>query len=198
MEIDTLTLGLYQTNCYIVTAVPGQCVVIDPGYEPETIDSFLLRRGLRPEAILLTHGHFDHVGGVMALVKKYGCPVYLSPEDLKLPPYLTLPVGATQDVAEGMTLFLAGTAFQVLAVPGHTDGSVCYRAENALFCGDTLFRGACGRTDLPGGNAAKMLASMKRLRELDFDGAFYPGHGPAGTLEQERRENPYLTGELFV
>ncbi len=195
MELYTLPLGSYMTNCYIVSGKPGACVVIDPGFEPERVIAFLENKGLIPEGILLTHGHFDHVGGVMPIRERYGCPVYLAPEDLKLPVYLTLPIGATTDVEEGDILDLAGISFRVLHTPGHTEGSVCYLTENALFAGDTLFEGSCGRTDLPGGSVPKMLDSLKRLRELEFTGGVFPGHGDSTTLAQERKTNPYLMDE---
>ncbi len=192
MEIYTLPLGSYMTNCYLVSGKPGACVVIDPGFEPELVLAALKKRELTPEAILLTHGHFDHVGAVLPIREKYGCPVYLAPEDLNLPAYLTLPVGATTDVEEGDVLELAGISFRVLHTPGHTEGSVCYLTENALFCGDTLFEGSCGRTDLPGGSIPKMLDSLRRLRELDFAGGVFTGHGGSTTLAKERQSNPYL------
>lgn len=198
MDIYTLPLGELETNCYLVSGRPGACVIIDPGYQGEVVLAALERKGLTPEAVLLTHGHFDHVGAVLKIRERFPCPVYLSPLDLKLPPFLTLPVGATEDMEEGDVLDLAGVRFQVLSTPGHTEGSVCFLTDGALFAGDTLFEGSCGRVDLPGGSIPKMLVSLKRLRELPFDGAVYPGHGEKTTLEAERRYNPYLRGEEEV
>ena len=194
-EIHHLVLGSYRTNCYIIHAAGGsRCLVIDPGYEPDTVFAMAHSLGLTIEAILLTHGHFDHVGGVKALAEKVGCPVYLHPEDLKLPFPLTLPVGHTQDVQDGDTLSLAGLSVLVLHTPGHTHGSVCYLADDAMFSGDTLFAHSCGRTDLPGSSHREMVSSLARLAALEEDYAVYPGHGSLTRLSIEKETNPYLEG----
>lgn len=198
IHIDTLPLGELQTNCYIVSGEKGKCVIIDPGAEAEVILEFLARKDLKAEAILLTHGHYDHVGAVLPLRQRLLCPVYMAPEDLNLPDYLTLPKGPTEDISEGDVLELAGVRFQVLHTPGHTQGCVCYLTDEALFCGDTLFAGSIGRTDLPGGNVPQMIRSLKRLRELSFDGPIYCGHEGHSTLAWEKRHNPYLMGEFQV
>ena len=135
MEIRTFPVGSYQTNCYIVWGDDtDSCVVIDPGYEPEYLLEQVRCLGKKLQAILLTHGHFDHVGGVKALAQQTGCRVYICKEDLALKPALT--AGAilyTDTYSEGDVLELAGLRFQVLHTPGHTPGSVC------LVCGDTIF-----------------------------------------------------------
>ena len=194
IQIDTLTVGSYETNCYIVRAAGSStCVVIDPGYEPRAVWGQIQALGLEIQAILLTHGHFDHVGGVKALQKEARCPVYLHPADLTLPESLTAgPLEPTNLLEDGQTLELAGLSLRVLSTPGHTPGSVCYVAEEALFSGDTLFCRSCGRTDLPGGSWPEMEGSLKRLGALDYHGPVYPGHGPATHMDRERAYNPYL------
>lgn len=198
MNIVTLTLGDYQVNCYIVWAEGSKtCAVIDPGYEPETILAKVRSLGLTVEAILLTHGHFDHVGGVKDLAAETGCRVYLCAQDLSMPPMMTAgSLYYTDTYAEGDTLTLAGLTFRVIQTPGHTPGSVCLFCGGAMFCGDTLFAGSCGRTDLPGGSAAQLRKSLLRLSRLEQDYAVYPGHGSASRLRAEKQYNPYLRGTL--
>ena len=192
MNIQTLILGPLQVNCYIVYA-NRKCLIIDPGFEPERILAACEKLGLTIEAILLTHGHFDHVGGVKKIAEKTGCRVFLHPEEQKLPPYITSgKLFYTDTYGEGAVISLADLRFTVLHTPGHTPGSVCLRFEDALFTGDTLFAGSCGRTDLPGGSFATIKASLRRLAQIPENLAVYPGHGESTTLEQERQNNPYL------
>ena len=171
LTLHTLPLGAYQTNCYILHQEDSSsCVVIDPGYTPEVILDFLAGKGLKLEAILLTHGHFDHVGAVRDLAAETGCKVYLNPDDLSMPPRMTAgPLYYTDTYSDGDTLSPAGIPFQVLSTPGHTPGSVCLIAENYLFSGDTLFAGSRGRTDLPGGSTRAILESLRRLAALPQD-----------------------------
>ena len=194
LQIHTLPLGDYQTNCYILHQEGNRdCVVIDPGYEPEIILSYLSEKGLTLQAILLTHGHFDHVGAVRELAAQTDCRVYLNPKDLSMPPMLTAgPLYYTNTYGEGDRLDIAGISFRVLETPGHTPGSVCLMAEQNLFSGDTLFSGSCGRTDLPGGDYRAMKESLKRLAALREDYNVYPGHGSNTTLAWEQKTNPYL------
>ena len=194
LQIHTLPLGDYQTNCYILHQEGNRdCVVIDPGYEPEIILSYLSEKRLTLQAILLTHGHFDHVGAVRELAAQTDCRVYLNPKDLSMPPMLTAgPLYYTNTYGEGDLLDIAGISFRVLETPGHTPGSVCLMAEQNLFSGDTLFSGSCGRTDLPGGDYRAMKESLKRLAALREDYNVYPGHGSNTTLAWEQKTNPYL------
>lgn len=194
LQIHTLPLGDYQTNCYILHQEGNRdCVVIDPGYEPEIILSYLREKDLTLQAILLTHGHFDHVGAVRELAAQTDCRVYINPKDLSMPPMLTAgPLYYTNTYGEGDQLDIAGISFRVLETPGHTPGSVCLITENNIFSGDTLFRGSCGRTDLPGGDYRAMTESLKRLAALREDYNVYPGHGSNTTLAWEQKTNPYL------
>ena len=194
LQIHTLPLGDYQTNCYILHQEGNRdCVVIDPGYEPEIILSYLREKDLTLQAILLTHGHFDHVGAVRELAAQTDCRVYINPKDLSMPPMLTAgPLYYTNTYGEGDRLEIAGISFRVLETPGHTPGSVCLITENNIFSGDTLFRGSCGRTDLPGGDYRAMKESLKRLSALREDYNVYPGHGSNTTLAWEQKTNPYL------
>ena len=194
MKLKAMALGAYQTNCYILWDEKSQhCVVIDPGYEPERVLDEVTRLGKTVEAVLLTHGHFDHVGGVRTLAAETDCRVYLCAQDLSMPPQMTAgPLYYTDLYQEGDVLELAGLKIRVIQTPGHTEGSVCLLVEDAMFSGDTLFAGSCGRTDLPGGSWATILKSLKRLAAMDKDYAVYPGHGPATTLAEEKQWNPYM------
>ena len=197
-KIHTMAVGQLQTNCYLVWDDRGDsCAVIDPGDEPERILAQIEKLGLRLGGILLTHGHFDHVGGVRVLKDATGCPVYLCAEELCLPPQLTAgELVYTHTYGEGDELCLAGLRFRVLQTPGHTPGSVCLVTENAMFSGDTLFACSCGRTDFPGGSWAQMRASLTRLAQLEENYTVYPGHGGSTTLAWEAKNNPYMKGTV--
>ena len=194
LNIHTFPLGAYQTNCYMVWEdTSSTCVVIDPGYEAETVLAEAKRLGKSIEAILLTHGHFDHVGAVKDIAAETDCKVYLCEEDLSMPPQLTAGTLYYTDLyGEGDILSLAGLSFKVLHTPGHTPGSVCLQCEDTIFSGDTLFWGSCGRTDLPGGSWATIQKSLKRLAAISGDFKVYPGHGDDTRLDFERKMNPYM------
>ena len=194
LNMKMLPLGAYQTNTYLVwDEASSSCVVIDPGYQAETILREVKALGKEISAIFLTHGHFDHVGAVRDLVAVVGCPVYLNEADLTMPAQLTAgPLYYTNTYAEGDFVDAAGLSFKVLHTPGHTPGSVCLMCENVIFSGDTLFWGSCGRTDLPGGSWTTIRASLLRLADLKGDFRVYPGHGDETTLDFERKMNPYM------
>ena len=194
LKVYAMALGAYQTNCYIIHDEHSKtCCVIDPGYDADLVLSKLDSLGLTLEAILLTHGHFDHVGAVKELAAETGCAVYLHPEDLTMPPMMTAgPLYYTNTYAEGTRLSLAGLDIAVLHTPGHTPGSVCLLVENTIFSGDTLFQGSCGRTALPGGDWATITKSLHRLAALEGNFWGYPGHGGSTTLRDEKKYNPYM------
>ena len=194
LQVHALTLGAYQVNCYIIHDEKStSCCVIDPGYEADTILDKLSELGLTLEAILLTQGHFDHVGAVRDIAADTGCQVYLCADDLCLPTNLTAgKLYYTQTYAEGTRLHLAGLDITVLQTPGHTPGSVCLLIGDSLFSGDTLFAGSCGRTDLPGGSWTDMQNSLKRMSQIEANLWVLPGHGESTMLASEKKYNPYL------
>ncbi|WP_409342653.1 MBL fold metallo-hydrolase [Paenibacillus sp. MBLB4367] len=206
ITIQSFALGPVQTNAYLLTnEETRKAIIIDPGMNPAS----LIRKldGLEIEAILLTHAHFDHIGGVDEIRKLKGCPVYL--HDLEAD-WLTDPkrngslrwpelgVKISSDPAEyalddRMTLNLIGTTFKVMHTPGHSPGSVSFLMDNHLFGGDVLFRLSVGRTDLPGGNADDLHDSItEKLFALDDGVIVYPGHGPRTTIGYERDNNPHI------
>ena len=198
MELKTFPIGSLQTNCYMAWAEGSEkCILIDPGYEPELLLEQVRLQRKTLEAILLTHGHFDHVGGVKQIAAETGCKVYICAEELKQPLRYSDGLHYTDTVAEGDVLALAGLTLQVLHTPGHTPGCVCYLCGDTLFSGDTLFAGTCGRTDLPGGDFKAIQASLQRLAALEGDLRVLPGHGMASALDIERRYNPYMQERIW-
>ena len=198
MNIFTLQVGPIGTNCYILCDGEEKlCAVIDPGGDAGRVAAAVAETGCAPCAILLTHGHYDHTGAVGELQAKWPeIPVYLSRRDVYADAYtrqLFPPLsGDVRDYDEGDTVAVGGLTVSVLATPGHSEGSVTLRCGDALFCGDTLFAGSCGRTDFPGGSMEKMMASLRRLGQLEGDLQVLPGHMEPSTLDRERRYNPYL------
>ena len=185
------------TNTFLLISDAGHAVVIDPAAEVHSYDEILKQHNATLTTILCTHGHYDHTGAVGELQAKWPeAPVYLNHRDVyddaytqQLFPALS---GDVRDYDEGDTVAVGGLTVSVLATPGHSEGSVTLRCGDALFCGDTLFAGSCGRTDFPGGSMEKMMASLRRLGQLEGDLQVLPGHMEASTLDRERRGNPYL------
>lgn len=201
MLIKTLPVGQLETNCYVVTDENTlDCAVIDPGDESGTILDYLEDNKLHCRAVLLTHAHFDHVGAVNALLEATGAQLYMCEKELELAKggasgRFTVP----EDVRyykDGDTVEVGGLRFEVMETPGHTPGGVTLRCGEALFTGDTLFRGSCGRTDFAGGDMRQELRSLKRIAQLEGDYEVYPGHAESSMLSIEREHNPYVRHAL--
>ena len=200
MKIDSLQVGYIGTNCYILS--DGEvCAVIDPGGDAQKIAVAVENTGCAPKAILLTHSHYDHTGAVEELQALWpDVPVYRSSRDaykddrrlLQLYPELH----NTLECDEGDVLQIGSMSISVMATPGHSKGSLTFRCENSLFCGDTLFAASCGRTDLAGGDTDEMMASLRRLAKLEGNLDVYPGHMRATFLDREREYNPYIKQAL--
>lgn len=203
MKITALTVGPVGTNCYLVSDGNGDAAVIDPGAEGRRILACIAEEGLTPKAILLTHGHFDHIGAVGALQKAFGIPVYIHTDDLEMLSdgekngsfafgFPEASVSGAQTLSDGETVRAGELAFTLIHTPGHSKGSCCYRCGGVLFTGDTLFDGGVGRTDLYGGSGRELTASLKKLAGLPGDYQVDPGHGSFTTLAAQRAENPYM------
>jgi hydroxyacylglutathione hydrolase len=216
--VDGFPAGSFAANCYLVAAAPGsECVIIDPGQDAERgIDEMLRKHRCKPVAVLLTHGHIDHVWSVAPVCGAKDVPAYIHPGDRELlsDPARGFPLGPAQqlfggltlsepddvrELADGAALNIAGLEITVAHTPGHTPGSVVFRAPGqahgggVLFSGDLLFAGSIGRTDLPGGDYRTIIGSLARVcLPLPADTVVLPGHGPHTTIGAERASNPFL------
>lgn len=190
-------VGPMQNFVYLVgSAKTREVVVVDPGWEPDRIYDEVQKKDLKLRGILVTHTHFDHVNGLEALLKKSDVPVYVhEKEALGLKKFES----NLKKVTGEDTLQIGDIHIQFLHTPGHTPGSQCFRVENSLVSGDTLFINYCGRCDLPGGDVQEMYRSLSRLRKLDDQITLYPGHNysevPTTTLGEQKKNNPYLRSE---
>ena len=185
------------TNTFLIITNAKHGVLIDAAAEPGVYLKALDEAGATLTHILLTHGHYDHVGAVAALKKATGCKVYMDPVDAQGSQLLPLtPDVITDEWPANGELVIDELRFEIYRTPGHTKGGVCLSCYGLLFSGDTLFAGSMGRTDLPGGNDAQMLASLRRLAQIEGDYTVYPGHMNATTLAREKAMNPYLRHAL--
>lgn len=206
MKIEKFVIGMLGTNCYIVeNEETRECFLIDPAACPPEMVTHIRQKGLHVQAILLTHGHFDHIMGIDGFLKEFPVPVYAHEEekallnDAELNASAEYAAGYTFSGAEylkdGQVLELAGTKIQVLYTPGHTIGGCCYyiQEEGVLFSGDTLFYGSTGRTDFPTGSQSRLIRSIReKLLALPDETKVYPGHMSETSIGFERMYNPYL------
>lgn len=204
MKVTKLVVGELEANCFIVEAPEQTAIVIDPGAEAEVIAAELESRGLTLRKILLTHGHFDHMGAAKELKDRYNAQVYISGADEELlhdreksvafflPEQPFHPVEPDARVKDGDVISQGSMKIKVMATPGHTAGSVCFIAEDCIFTGDTLFHGSVGRTDLYSGNIRQQSESLQKLLALDKNYRLYCGHGEDTDLDTERKTNPFL------
>ena len=206
LELQQCVLGPVYTNCYIAkNKETGEALIIDPADSPSKIELKVNAMGARPVAVLLTHGHFDHIMGVEAVREKYQIPVYACRQEeemLREPSVnMTDQMGKSSSIRpdvflDDLQVFeAAGFSIQMIHTPGHTKGSCCYylKEEGVLFSGDTLFCGSVGRTDFPGGSASQIRNSLHRLlAALPDDTSVYPGHDTSTTIGYEKRYNPFV------
>ena len=210
--IKSMVLGPVQTNVYfVINDATKECVIADPADSPERITGFVEKEGLTLKAILLTHGHYDHIAGVRGVLDRWSVPVYASSDeenvltDADLNHSLmsygrSITVRVDVFLKDGEEFDAAGIHFRCIHTPGHTEGSCCYLIDSmkALISGDTLFEGSIGRTDLPTGSVSQMKASLSdKIKTLPDELDVYPGHGGMTTIGDEKKWNPFLGGDLF-
>lgn len=207
MEIETIPVGPYEVNCYIVRMPDSKAIVVDPGDDADRIEAVIARHGLCICAYLITHGHTDHICALAPLHKKHPAPIAAHADDARwmfdernqLPPYYPTPERPDEKlrlVADAEELEYGGMECRVITTPGHSPGGVCFHfaEDGLLFAGDTLFQGSVGRTDLPGGSAKTLSLSLRKLAALPDNTRVYPGHGPSTTIAMEKKTNYFLRG----
>lgn len=207
MKIKSIPVGAFGVNCWIVSNPKREAIVIDPGADAPLIEATISQMRLTVVGYLLTHGHMDHVSALAELLDKHPAPIRLHPADAtwafseanQMLPYYPAPTPPPAellhtDLVESTGNEMAGFTYDVLETPGHSPGSVClyFVEENAIFTGDTILAGSAGRTDFPGGDAAALRASLKRLLHLPPKTSICSGHGQPSSLEHELLNNPFL------
>jgi len=204
MIIKKLVVGPLQENCYIVgDRKTREAIVIDPGDEPDRVIDEIKDSGLEVGAVILTHGHFDHIGAAGDIRKETGAKILMHKEDMEsyaLAREQAAFWGFDMDdlpqpdgfVEEGQEIKAGGLRFKVMHTPGHSKGGICLYGEGVLFSGDTVFQGSVGRTDFPGGSAEELRKSFKRLLGLPDDTKIFSGHGPETTIGREKKENFFV------
>lgn len=202
LKIEAFTLGLMiEANCYLVSE-DGHALVIDPGSKGRSVQKRIEEEGLSVDAVVLTHGHFDHCAGADAFVETYHCPLYIHPLDAPMlkDPALNFSAGLAPLVVKSTARMLkqgrqeiGHFEVEMIDAPGHSEGScLLLMKDHVMFCGDVLFQGSIGRTDLAGGSNTKMLQTLRMIKNMDPDLVIYPGHGPRTTLGEELKSNYYL------
>lgn len=198
MIIKTILAGMYEENCYLVMDEDTKELgIIDPGGQANLLADEIKHLDGKPKFILLTHGHMDHVGGVVELASKLNIPFYINKADEEFSQkdnfvFEALPK-ASGYLNEGDTLNLGKHILKVIETPGHTPGGVCFLVDDKLFTGDTLFQCSVGRSDFPGGNGMQLIKNIKdKLLPLGDEIQVFPGHGPSSTIGYEKRNNPFL------
>jgi hydroxyacylglutathione hydrolase len=207
MNIETRTTGFFEENCYFISNPDTrEIVVIDPGADAPQLIARLRELDATVPAILMTHGHADHLSALAELANAFSAPVYIHPEDAAwcftdlaaLPGFYDTPVQPETPILTALPLteplLLAGGHWMAIETPGHSPGGVCWtlQEEQALFAGDTLFCGSAGRTDLPGGDARTLTQSLRKLAAFPDDWTVYPGHGDPTTLSHEKKHNYFM------
>lgn len=193
--IEKQVVGIYAENCYIVADLESnECAVIDPGADFKRLLSRVQDKGFQTKFILLTHGHFDHIGAVTEMKHATGAEIYVNFGDAELYQNAFIP---DKELSDGEKLYLGEIEIRVITTPGHTQGGVCFYlpSEKILFAGDTLFYRSVGRTDLPGGNHKQLIQNIiTKLMVLPDDVIVYPGHSAKTTIGDERRHNLFIQG----
>jgi glyoxylase-like metal-dependent hydrolase (beta-lactamase superfamily II) len=206
VKIEWRTVGAFQENSYLVVdPASARAVLIDPGAEAEQLVEMVRASGAELEGIWLTHAHVDHIGAIAEIKRVWDVPIFLHPADLPLYergawqaatygiPF-EQPPAPERELAEGDALTVGNLSFDVLHMPGHAPGHVVFVTDGHMLGGDLLFAGSVGRTDLPFSDPARMTESLERAANLPSETVVYPGHGPTTSIEQERANNPFLTG----
>jgi hydroxyacylglutathione hydrolase len=210
VSVQTLTVGAFQENCYLVVdSRSGKAVIVDPGGEGERLVEAVDKSGATLEAVWITHAHVDHVGAIASIKQRWNVPVYLHPLDRRLYEaagrqaqvygvQFEEPPPPDREFSDGQQLKVGDVALSVMHTPGHSPGHVVIHGDGIALVGDCLFAGSIGRTDLPFSDPPQLAASLEKISALPPETVVYPGHGMDTTIGEERRSNPFLNGSARI